>query len=251
MYQAVFNNDLSGGYNHKAGQFFANFEFKKEPPPIKVFTPQFSRRCQDLQQAKCDEMENMGVLVDPKLHNIPILHVSPSWIQQKARAKNKKLEDCKLEELRFITAFNSLNESMKPKCSTSCSSSQIFTFLARFRYFIFADLNNSYFQLPVEKKLWGYLAIKTPHKGIRVMTRTGQGLLGSDIKLEELLHRVLGEPKSKGKCMTIRDDVLVGGNSIDEAIDNYQEVVRILHDNNLKLTPSKVRLFPSDRNLWL
>ena len=188
-FHEVFNNDLKKGYNHTAGKFFADFSFTTKPPPTKVFSPQYSKKCADLQQAKCDELEEQGVLVDPKLHDIPILHVSPCWIQQKGRARHKNLQDCSLDELRFITAFNTLNDSIRPKPTSSCSATAIFKFLARWQFHIFGDLNNSYFQLPVKKHLWSYLGVQTPFKGVRVMTRTGQGLLGSDVELGELLSQ--------------------------------------------------------------
>ena len=246
----VFDNNLQMGYNHHAGRFYADFTFSNKPPPTRVFVPQYNKKCSDIQQAKCDELEEQGVLVDPKKFDISVLHVSPSWIQQKGRAKHKKLQECTLDELRFITAFNSLNDCIRPKPSTSCSATTIFMFLSRWRYHIFADLNNSYFQLPVKKSLWCYLGIMTPYKGIRVLTRTGQGLLGSDVELEQLLCRVLGPDISQGHCVAIRDDIVIGGNSIEEAIINYQSVLRKLHENNLKLSPNKVRIFPEDTEIY-
>ena len=249
-YSDVFNNDLTGGYNHSSGRFFADFSFSSRPPPTKVFVPQYNRKCSDLQQSKCDELEKQGVLVDPKLLDIPILHVSPSWIQQKGRAKHKPLHDCSLDELRFITAFNTLNDSIRPKPTSSCSAMSVFLFLARWKHHIFADLNNSYFQLPVKKSLWSYLGVMTPYKGVRVMTRTGQGLLGSDVELEQLLARVLGEEIYLGFCMTIRDDIVIGGNTINEVISNYESVLKKLHENNLKLSPNKVRILPLDTEIY-
>ena len=189
-----------------------------------------------------------GVLVDPKIHNIPIFHVSPSWIQQKGRAKHKPLQECSLDELRFITAFNTLNEYIRPKPTTSCTANAILMFLARWKFHIYADLDNSYFQLPVQKKLWSYLGIMTPHKGVRVLTRTGQGLLGSDVELEELLSRILGEDTTAGHCIAVRDDIIIGGNSIDEALTNFESVLSKLSYSNLKLSPSKIRIFPNKPN---
>ena len=246
----VFNNDLHQGYNHHAGRFYADFTFSNKPPPTRIFVPQYNKKCSDIQQAKCDELEEQGVLVDPKKFDIPVFHVSPSWIQQKGRAKHKKLQDCTLDELRFITAFNSLNDCIRPKPSSSCSATTIFLFLSRWKYHIFADLNNSYFQLPVKKSLWSFLGIMTPYKGIRVLTRTGQGLLGSDVELEQLLCRVLGSDITQGHCVAIRDDIVIGGNTIEEAILNYQSVLSKLHENNLKLSPNKVRIFPEDTEIY-
>ena len=249
-YRAVYNSDLSTGYNHSAGQFFADFQFSNKPPPTRVYVPQYNRKCTDMQQAKCDELEAQGVLVDPKAHNIPVFHVSPSWIQQKGRAKHKQLQECSLDELRFITAFNTLNSYIRPKPTGSCSVNTIMMFLARWKYHIFADLNNSYFQLPVKKKLWSYLGIMTPYKGVRVLTRTGQGLLGSDVELEELLCRVLGEDTTAGHCVAVRDDIIIGGNSITEALNNFESVLCKLHSCNLKLSPSKIRIFPTDTEIY-
>ena len=246
----VFDNNLIEGYNHSSGQFFADFTFSGKPPPTRVFVPQYNRKCSDLQQAKCDELESQGVLVDPKLFGIPVLHVSPSWIQQKGRAKHKSLQECTLSELRFITAFNALNDFIRAKPSSSCTTKTIFTFLSRWKHHIYGDLNNSYFQLPVQKKLWSYLGIMTPHKGIRVMTRTGQGLLGSDVELEQLLCRVLGQAITDGYCVAIRDDIIIGGNTIDEALSNYEKVLQQFDKNNLKLSPNKVRIFPIDTEVY-
>ena len=136
----------------------------------RFFCPRDNKRCADLLQAKCDQLENQGVLVDPQHHGDSVVHVSPSWIQQKGRAKHKNLQDCKLDELRFITAFNALNDCIRPKPTTSCSATVIFMFLARWWWRIFGDLNNSYFQLPVRKRLWGYLGIQTPYKVVKVLT---------------------------------------------------------------------------------
>ena len=90
----------------------------------------------------------------------------------------------------------------------------------------------------------------TPYRGVRVLTRAGQGLLGSDVELEELLKRVLGEEISAGYCVSIRDDIVIGGNTIDEAINNYSSVLSKFHLNNLKLSPSKRWLFNAVRSYY-
>ena len=82
------------------------------------------------------------------------------------------------------------------------------------------------------------------------MTRTGQGLLGSDVELGELLNRVLGSEISAGFCVAIRDDIIIGGQSKDEAINNYETVLKKLNSCNLKLSPNKVRIFPSDTEVY-
>ena len=39
LYCDVYNSDLNGGYNHSAGQFFADFQFINKPPPTQVYVP--------------------------------------------------------------------------------------------------------------------------------------------------------------------------------------------------------------------
>ena len=189
---AVFNNDLTTGYNHRMGEYSVSFVFKStsSPPPFKVWAPQYNRGCQELLQAKCDQLESQGVLVDPLKEKVDVLHLSPIMIQQKGSAKFKKLQDCSLDEIRFISCQNVLNDSIKPIPSTSTSHIKIMKFLARWKYHIFADLHSSYFQIPIDRRLWGYMAVNTPFKGMKILTRTGQGLLNSDVHLDQLMCKV-------------------------------------------------------------
>ena len=52
-----------------------------------------------------------------------------------------------------------------------------------------------------KEKLWSYIGMMTPQQDIHVMTRAGQGLLGSDAELTELLTL---SPMSHGYCIAIR-----------------------------------------------
>ena len=74
---------------------------------------------------------------------------------------------------------------------------------------VYADSHNSYFQIPVKKQLWGYMAITTPYRGIRLLTRTGQGLLNSDVHLDQLMCKVLGDEIAEGITEVAGDDIQV------------------------------------------
>ena len=251
-FASVFDGDLTEGYNHAMGHYEVSFAFKDTlaPPPLKVWAPQYSRSCQELLQAKCDELELQGVLVDPMEVNTQILHLSPIMIQQKGQAKFKKLQDCSVEDVRFISCQNVLNESIRPIPSTSTSHIKIMKFLGRWKYYIFADLQSSYFQIPIDRKLWGYMAVQTPYRGIKLLTRAGQGLLNSDVHLDQLVCKVLGDELSKGIIEVARDDIQVGGNSIDELIHNWALVLDKLHRSNLKISPNKVRILLNDVEVY-
>ena len=252
QYIAVFNSDLSKGYNGFAGKFNATLNFKGDQLPESKICPipLYNHKCATLQQQLMDRLEEQGVIVDPQQHNVQVRKLSPSFILQKGRAKHKKLEDCTLDELRWVVGFNSLNDDLLPRPSKPTSSKNILTFLAKHKFHIHADLFNSYFQIPVRKKDWQWLGIRTPFKGIRVLTRSGQGLLNSESELDELIARVLGTELAEGICYAERDDVIIGGESVEATISNWEKVLSKLASNNLKLSPSKVKLFPRDMEVF-
>lgn len=248
----VFDSDLTEGYNGSAGKFFATLNFKTEQKPESKICPipLYNHKCANLQQQVMDELEKQGVLVDPLEHNIKVTKLSPSFILQKGRAKHKKLEDCTVDEIRWVVGFNSLNDDLLPRPSKPTSGRNILTFLAKHRYHIHADLFNSYFQIPVRKKDWQWLGVRTPFKGIRVLTRSGQGLLNSESELDELIARVLGQELADGICYAERDDIIIGGETIDDTITNWNRVLGKLKSANLKLSPSKVKIFPMDIEIF-
>ena len=62
-----------------------------------------------------------------------------------------KLQDCTLDQLCYIMAFNALNNHLLPRPAKPSLSIKALKFLARWKYHIFADLKNSYFQIHVAK----------------------------------------------------------------------------------------------------
>ena len=252
QHNTAFDQNLSGGYNHKAGKHHASLRFKTEarPEAKSLGMPNYSRKCAALQQALMDRLEQQGVLVHPHDHDIQVKLISPSWVLQKGSAKNIKLQDCTLDQLRFVIAFNALNDHLLPQPAKPASSIKALKFLARWKYHIFADLQNSYFQIHVAKKDWCWMGVMTPFKGVRVMTRAGQGLLNSEAELDEMLERVLGQHIASGICEIARDDIQIGGDTIDQAIHHWDLVISALAASNLKLTARKVRFFPASTEIY-
>jgi len=197
-----------------------------------------------------DRLEQQNVLVNPHEHGIEVKNVSPSWVIQKGAAKTKSLKDCTVDEIRWVVAFNTLNAHLLPKPAKVSSLTKAVKFLARWKFHILADLHNSYFQIHIAKKYWCWLGVMTPFRGLRVLTRLGQGLLNSEGELDELLAIVLGDLLTEGVCEIARDDIQVGGNSYDEAISNWERVLSTLNTNGLKLSPKKVRIFPASTEVY-
>ena len=83
----------------------------------------------------------------------------------------------------------------------------------------------------------------SPHRGIYVMKRSAQGFLNSSEGLTELVSTAVGHLSTKNKCVTRADILWIGARTIEETISNWEEVLSMLHKNNLKLNPSKTKLF--------
>ena len=65
----------------------------------------------------------------------------------------------------------------------------------------------------------------TPFSGLRVLTQSGQGLLGQSEELDELMAKILGEEIKESRATKIQDDIIIGGQTQLEAARNY---IRIL-----------------------
>ena len=63
------------------------------PPDVKLWAPLYNKQCGDLLQAKCDELEAQGVLINPKQYNINVwlsvtlLYYTEAYIQKQIFSK--------------------------------------------------------------------------------------------------------------------------------------------------------------------
>lgn len=248
---AVFDGQLTG-YNGHCGKHFVRLQWADDtrPKTTKVYTPNWSSAKDKILQLKIDQLTEMGVLADPYEHNIQVKCIHPCFLQKKARAAHKEIEHCEISEIRFLTAANAVNEKCRLIQTKIPDQTEIFRFIAKNPCAIYADLYESFFQNHLHKQDWGYMAINSPYKGLRVYTRSTQGLINQDEELNQLLSKVLGQQLLEGKCMKIADDLVVGGQTIQEAINNWNEVLTQLRLSNLKLSPTKVRIFPTEASIY-
>ena len=250
-YKNVFDGNLTG-YNGYFGKHLVSLQWADEsrPKTNRIHPPTWSSSKDIMLQKKIDQLTEMGVLADPYQHNVQVKCIHPCFLQKKARAADKSFEDSSLDELRFLTAPNAVNDKCRQIQTKVPDQNEIFKFLGNNKYVIFADLFESFFQNHLDKEAWGYVAINSPYKGLRVYTRSTQGLLNQDEELGQLLSKVLGDEIMQGHCMKIADDLIVGGQTIDEALHNWSSVLEKLDLSNLKLSPGKVRCFPKETTIY-
>ena len=170
--------------------------------------------------------------------------ISRSFLRVKARAKDKDLEDCDLTEITWIISPCQLNPYLRQLQTNNITKEDLFIFKSEKPYCIEFDMYEGYFQNHVRKEDWGYLAVETPFKGIRVLTRSGQGLLNQEIEMNQLLTKVLGEEIQKGNVIIQADDGQVGGKTEEETVDNWIKVLELCSKNNIKINHKKVKILP-------
>ena len=255
QFSDVFAPDLSTGYNGHSGTHQVKLRFADEDRPqmSKSHVPKWSGKHDDMKQRKMDSLEEQNVLIDPYKHNIPIKLISPSFLRLKARAKGKEMEDCDLSEIRWIISPAQLNPHLKQLFTNTVSKEDLFSFKAEKPHCVEFDLYEGYFQNHLHKEDWGYLAVETPYKGLRILTRSGQGLLNQEIEMNQLLTKVLGEEIAKNNVVLQADDGQVGGKTEEEAIDNWISVLKLCSLNNLKINSKKVKILPESSLIhgWL
>ena len=59
---------MSGCYQNNEHPYLTTFSFRWEnkAPPFRIWVAQFGRQCKYLIQAKCDQLEEQGVLLAPR-----------------------------------------------------------------------------------------------------------------------------------------------------------------------------------------
>ena len=94
-----------------------------------------------------------------------------------------------------------------------------------------------------------FTGVCTPFRGIRTCTRGEMGMPGLETALEELMCRVLGDLITAGTVAKIADDLYCGGSTIDEITATWEEVLRLLSLNGLRLAPKKTVICPSSTTI--
>ena len=203
------------------------------PPPKKTKLPFYRSTDLQLLQDEADKLEVLGVLAKPEDVGIEVKHASPSFLRGKPAGGH-----------RFVTAFNELADYVRIPPSIATSYNDILRKIGSWKYLIKCDLTKSFYQIKVTEESMPFLGVVTPFKGVRVYTRCAMGMPGSSEALHELTSRVLGDYIQKGYVAVIADDIFIGGNTVDEILQYWVNVLDRLRKNNLSLSATKTVICP-------
>ena len=248
QHQAVFDESLKGGYNHHFGhhQCKLNWAGQARPPTNKLRAVNYSHDLNGLLQEVMDDLTRQGVLRDPQDPdlNISVQSICSSFLHRKQRAKDKPKHLLTKDDVRLLVNFGPVNSFIKDVPTPMTTIDDIFTTMGRFKHIIVFDLYHGFFQNHMSPSSFAWLGLMTPFGGLRVITRSAQGLLGMSEEFSLLIRKILKEELQAGKCCQLVDDVIVGGSTQQEAAENYLIILQKLALANLKVSASKTHIFP-------
>ena len=237
-YSGVYDASI-GCYNGKSGPFTHTINMSDSlPPQRRGRSPQYCRSNQEELQLKFDELKSQGVFVRPEDIGITAEYVNPSFLVAKQNGGH-----------RLVTAFAELGQYAKPQPSMMPKVEEIIAQIAQFKYLIKTDMTSAYYQILLNKLSMKYVGVTTPFRGVYVYTRAVMGLPGSESALEQLMCKVLGDLMVKGSVTKLADDLYIGADSIPELLSVWEEVLKLLELNNLRLSPSKTIICPTSTEI--
>ena len=125
--------------------------------------------------------------------------------------KNKPENQLTKSDVRLLINFRPINDKIKPVPINVTKPDNILISVGKWKHVIIFDFYNGYFQNHMAADDIPWLGVQTPFGGLRVMSRSGQGLSGMAEEFDELMAKILKEEMMQGICAKIVDDCYVGG----------------------------------------
>ena len=148
-------------------------------------------------------------------------------------------------DLRIFTKDLRLLQRITPFATTAYKTMELmpdvdstFRQIAQWRHVITTDLTSDFYQIPLARESMKYCGVATPFRGFRVYAGLAMGMPGSEIALEELMCRVLGDLIHEGVVAKIADD-LYGGADSPRVTSQLETSASGFSKSNLKLFASK------------
>ena len=251
----VFDQDLSVGYNQFSGKHMCKLKWanNERPSSKKVHCVQYNSQLNALLQQVCDQLTADNVLGIPQQENVEVQHVMPCFLRKKQRAKDKPLSELTTKDVRLVVNTCELSKYMKSLPAKVCKPQDVYNRLGNWKYIVKTDLFQGFFQNHLHPEAMQWCAVLTPFGGLRFFKRGIQGLINQTEELDELLAKLFNKMLTEGRLVKQADDLLTGGNTIEEALENLSEMLVICKNNNIKLSPSKTFIFPKTVDIlsWL
>lgn len=205
----------------------------KDTTPVKIRPYPVSPPNMKIMREITDSLLKQGI-IEPSLSS----YSSPSFLVSKGEGKGHRL----------VTNYKELNSKIEPIVHPIGELHGSFNYLSGAAIYSVLDLNNSYYQVPLDPKSRHLTAFSTPYS-LYQYCRCPYGLhLGSGL-LSSYLDRVFSDLKFKS-VISFVDDIVVFSKNPEEHMEHLTEVVNRLSKANLTVNPSKV-LFAAEEISFL
>ena len=232
-YDEVFSPDIHM-YNGFSGKIEGNVNIGPVlPPQHKAQMPHYNQEKLANLQQQFDILEKAGVFRKPEEVGVVAEYINMSFLVPK-----------KDETGRLVTSFGPVAQFSKPQPSIMPNVDGTIRQIGQWKYLIKSDLSKAYYQIPLNKESMKFCGVATPFRGVRVYARCAMGMPGSETALEELMNRILGHLVQIGVVAKIADDLYCGGDTPEQALDAWECVLKLLHENGLGLSATKTVVFP-------
>lgn len=232
-YKEVFDDRSLGLYNGASGPLEVKINMGPTlPPQRKGRMPLYNRSLKEEYQQVCDKLEGT-VLLKPEEVGVTCEYLNPSFLIKKKSGKK-----------RLVTAFTEVAQYTKPQPALMSDVEGALRHIANWSDIVVSDLTSAYWQMPLSEESMKYTGVATPFKGIRVYGRGAMGMPGTESALEELMCRILGEQLASGGVAKVADDLYCGGSSPEEALREWERILKALDRNGMRLSASKTVICP-------
>ena len=233
-YDEVFNPEVTR-YNGKSGRCEVEVNMGPVPPPQhKGRVPFYGRSNLVELQDKFDVLVKKGVFKRPQDIGISVEVINPSFLVKKRSSSG----------MRLVTDFGAIANYCRPTPTLMPDVDSALRAIAAGKVVIKTDLVDAYYGLTLSRKSLKYCGVVSPMKGVFVYTAGAMGLPGTEVALEELTCLLFGEMVKQGKVVKLADDFFIIANDYDELYSNFEEVLGILAENNVKLSAKKTIIAP-------
>ncbi|MCG8034916.1 MAG: hypothetical protein JAZ03_22460, partial [Candidatus Thiodiazotropha taylori] len=141
--------------------------------------------------------------------------------------------------IRLCIDYRKLNQRTKQDAHAIPRVDDTLHLLAGSKYFSTLDLKSGYWQVELKETDKAKTAI-----GFFECNRMPFGLCNAPATFQRLMERCMGEINLRD-CLIYLDDIIIFSSTFEEHVKQLQAVFERLQENNLKLKPSKCKLFRS------
>ena len=141
--------------------------------------------------------------------------------------------------VRIIYDLRKLNSQTRKELFPIPSIKQILQNLRGYKHFGLVDLKDAYQSIEMHPDTRHFASIVTS-SGQYVPTRLGYGFVNAPSFFSKIISKAI---KGIKRCQNYLDDIILTGNTEDELLETFEQVLKALQDSGFKISLPKINLY--------